>query len=102
MAKKLADVLEQSGISINFQAGGKAPDRVTEREVDREPGPRAKKLRDLYFQTLSSATNEFPYWYTRKYKELEGEIPVVRRAKIRLTPPQSNFRLRLQAVGASP
>jgi 4-hydroxyphenylacetate decarboxylase large subunit len=80
MAKKLADVLEQSGISINFQAGGKAPDRVTEREVDREPGPRAKKLRDLYFQTLSSATNEFPYWYTRKYNELEGEIPVVRRA----------------------
>ncbi len=29
-------------------------------------------------------------------------IPVVRRAKIRLTPPQSNYRLRLQAVGASP
>jgi 4-hydroxyphenylacetate decarboxylase large subunit len=80
MARKLAEVLEQSGIPINFQAGGKAPETITDREVKKEPSPRAKKLRDLYFQTLSSATNEFPYWYTRKYTELEGEIPVVRRA----------------------
>jgi len=29
-------------------------------------------------------------------------IPVVRRARIGLTPPQSNFHLRLQAVGATP
>lgn len=44
------------------------------------PGPRAKKLRDLYFNTYSSANNEFPYWYTRRWSSLEGEIPVVRRA----------------------
>jgi len=50
------------------------------REIVREPGPRAKRLRDLYFQTLSSADNEFPYWYTRRHSELDGEIPVVRRA----------------------
>ncbi len=80
MPKKLADVLEQSGSPINFQAGGKAPEETVDREIREEPCPRAKKLRDLYFQTLSSATNEFPYWYTRKYFELEGEILVVRRA----------------------
>ena len=80
MTRTLAEVLEQSGIPIRLQVGGKAPDAVVDREVSKEPCPRAKKLRDLYFQTLSSATNEFPYWYTRKYSELEGEIPVVRRA----------------------
>ncbi len=37
-------------------------------------------MRELYFQTLSSATNEFSHWYTRKYGELQGEVPVVRRA----------------------
>ncbi len=80
MARKLAELLEQSGIPLHAQSGGVAPDVVVSREVKKDPCPRAKKLRDLYFQTLSSATNEFPYWYTRKYVELEGEIPVVRRA----------------------
>lgn len=80
MAKKLADVLQQSGSPINFQAGGNAPEKIVDREVSKQPCPRARKLRDLYLQTLSSATNEFPYWYTRKYAELDGEIPVVRRA----------------------
>jgi len=42
--------------------------------------PRAARLLDLYLNTLSSATNEFPYWYTRKYMALDGEVPVVRRA----------------------
>jgi 4-hydroxyphenylacetate decarboxylase large subunit len=80
MSLKLAEVLDKTGVPINFQAGGTAPERMSGREVQKKPGARAKKLRDLYFQTLSSATNEFPYWYTRKYFELEGEIPVVRRA----------------------
>lgn len=52
-----------------------------EREVKKEPTPRARKLRDLYFQTLSSVSLEFPYWYTRRWDQLEGEIPVMRRAK---------------------
>ncbi len=69
-----------SGIPLQSQSGGTAPAEIVDREVKREPSPRARKLRDLYFQTLSSASNEFPYWYTRKYAELEGEIPVVRRA----------------------
>lgn len=42
---------------------------------------RAGRLRQQYFDTLSTASLEFPYWYTRKYDEQEGEIPVVRRAK---------------------
>ncbi len=80
MARKLAELLEESGIPSNSQADDKAPDTVVHREVNKEPCARAKKLRDLYFQTLSSATNEFPYWYSRRYAELDGEIPVVRRA----------------------
>ncbi len=80
MTTKLADLLEKSGVPLHSQSGGMAPDGIVDREVKKEPCPRARKLRELYFQTLSSATNEFPYWYTRKYTELEGEIPVVRRA----------------------
>ncbi len=49
-------------------------------ETKRAPSGRAKNLLDLYFQTYSSATNEFPYWYTRKYMQLDGEVSVVRRA----------------------
>jgi 4-hydroxyphenylacetate decarboxylase large subunit len=80
MGKKLAKVLEQAGMPLHFQAGGLAPEELVEREVRREPGPRAQRLRELYYQTLSSATNEFPYWYTRQYMELDNEVPVVRRA----------------------
>ncbi|MCX5783008.1 MAG: 4-hydroxyphenylacetate decarboxylase large subunit [Elusimicrobia bacterium] len=58
----------------------KTKSNFSEREINKEPSARAKKLRDLYFQTLSSADNEFPYWYSRKYFELDCEIPVVRRA----------------------
>jgi 4-hydroxyphenylacetate decarboxylase large subunit len=80
VSKKLSQVLEESGIPLDYQAYGTPPEETTDREVKREPSPRAKKLRDLYYQTLSSATNEFPYWYTRKYIELDNEVPVVRRA----------------------
>jgi len=80
MTTKLVDLLEESGIPLHSQSGGTAPEAMVDREVKKMPCPRARKLRDLYFQTLSSASNEFPYWYTRKYAELEGEIPVVRRA----------------------
>ena len=81
MSKTLADILQEKGIPISFEYGGKSPDEMVSREIQKEPTPRAKKMRDLYFDTLSSATVEFPYWYTRKYEELEHEIPVVRRAE---------------------
>ncbi|MBI4863825.1 MAG: MFS transporter, partial [Candidatus Riflebacteria bacterium] len=80
MGKKLIEILEESGLPLSHEAGGKAPDEVWDRELRREPGPRARRLRELYYQTLSSATNEFPYWYTRRYFELDNEVPVVRRA----------------------
>ena len=80
VSRKLSQVLEESGIPLDYQAGGTSPEETTDREVKREPTPRARKLRDLYYQTLSSATNEFPYWYSRQYMELDNEVPVVRRA----------------------
>ncbi|QXM06896.1 4-hydroxyphenylacetate decarboxylase large subunit [Crassaminicella indica] len=79
--KKLADILAAKGLPINFQAGGSAPEKMIDREVKKEPTERAKKLRDIYYDTLSSANTEFPYWYTRKWNELEGEVTVVRRAE---------------------
>jgi 4-hydroxyphenylacetate decarboxylase large subunit len=78
--KAMHDALQQSGVPIDSPDAGQTPEKIVDREVKREPCPRAKKLRNLYLQAFSSATNEFPYWYTRKYAELEGEIPVVRRA----------------------
>ena len=80
MLKKLADALEHPGIPTNSEAASVGADRIIDREVKKEPCPRAKKLRDLYLQAFSSASTEFPYWYTHKFAELEGEIPVVRRA----------------------
>jgi 4-hydroxyphenylacetate decarboxylase large subunit len=80
MGKKLADVLEQSGLAMNFEAGGQAPETLVEREVNQQPSTRAARLRELYYQTLSSATSEFPYWYTRMHRQLDGELPVIRRA----------------------
>ncbi len=56
------------------------PGSSAARPAARPPSERARALRDLYFQTLSSASLEFPYWYTRKFRELDGEIPIVRRA----------------------
>jgi 4-hydroxyphenylacetate decarboxylase large subunit len=80
VSKKLSQVLKESGIPLDYQACGLPPEETTEREIIREPTPRADKLRNLYYQTLSSATNEFSYWYTRKYTELDNEVQVVRRA----------------------
>lgn len=79
VTRSLADILQEKGIPISFQYG-KAPEEMVDREVKREPTPRAKKLRDLYFNTYSSVDLEFPYWYTRKYMELDNEVPIVRRA----------------------
>ncbi len=77
---KLADILASKGLSINYQYGGRAPEEMVDREVKKEPTPRAKRLRDIFYNTLSTANMEFPYWYNRKFNELEGEITVVRRA----------------------
>lgn len=78
--RTLAEILKEQGIPLEFRFGGEAPAELADREVKKEPTPRAKELRDLYYNTYSSVSMEFPYWYTRKYAELEGEVPVVRRA----------------------
>ena len=51
------------------------------REIKKDPSPRVSQARELYFGTKSSASLEFPYWYSRKWHALEGEIPIVRRAE---------------------
>ncbi|WFD09330.1 4-hydroxyphenylacetate decarboxylase large subunit [Tepidibacter hydrothermalis] len=78
---KLEDILASKGLSINYQSGGNAPDDMVDREIKKEPTDRAKKLRDIYYNTLSTTDIEFPYWYNRKWKELDGEVTVVRRAR---------------------
>ena len=80
MPKKLKEVLAEAGIPMAYEAGGHSPAALTGREVVREPHPRVKALKSLFMQTLSSANNEFPYWYTREYALHDGEMPVVRRA----------------------
>jgi len=54
---------------------------IQDREIRKTPTPRAEKARQLYFETKSSASVEFPYWYTRKWEEKEGEVPIIRRAE---------------------
>ena len=80
MGKKLTEILEESGIAMSYEVGGHAPDEIVAPEVQHEPCPRAGKLRELYYNSLSSATSEFPYWYTRYFRQFDGELPVMRRA----------------------
>ena len=85
MAMKLKEILADAGISMEFEACGKAPAHIVDREIRREPHPRVQKLKDVFMQTLSSANNEFPYWYSREYFAHGGEIwmiPETRRATV--------------------
>ncbi|NQV19037.1 MAG: 4-hydroxyphenylacetate decarboxylase large subunit [Armatimonadetes bacterium] len=61
--------------------GVKPEGEIQSREVKKSPSARVAKTRQMYFETKSSASVEFPYWYTRRWDELEGEIPIVRRAE---------------------
>jgi 4-hydroxyphenylacetate decarboxylase large subunit len=61
--------------------GHKPLQNIEDRESKPQPTMRAIKARELYFSAKSSASMEFPYWYTRRWSETEGEIPVVRRAE---------------------
>jgi 4-hydroxyphenylacetate decarboxylase large subunit len=80
MAKKLKEILAEAGVSMDFEACGHAPDGIVDREIRKDPFPRVQKLKEIYMQTLSSANNEFPYWYTREYMLHDNEVQVVRRA----------------------
>jgi len=71
---------EKTNETVNYY--GKHPDAVIgNREQKPSPSHRAAAARELYFEARSSASMEFPYWYTRRWDELEGEIPVIRRAE---------------------
>ena len=92
MAKTFKEVMADAGISMDFQACGTAPVEMVNREILIEPHERVKKLKAIFMQTLSSANNEFTYWYTREYMKLDNEIPVVRRAQApeaRFLPPDA-------------
>ncbi len=65
---------------INYY-GTRPTETIGEREQKPKPGPRAETARNLYFETKSSVSMEFPYWYTRRWEELDGDIPIVRRAE---------------------
>lgn len=68
-------------LGLFFKYGKSRGEGMTSREVEKSPTTRTKAIRDLYFETKSSISMEFPYWYTRRWMELDGEIPVIRRAE---------------------
>lgn len=76
---KLSEVLAERGLSLESHANGEAPAEITDREIKREPTPRANYLRDIYFDTLSSLDIQESYWYSRAAVEHEGEVPIMRR-----------------------
>ena len=61
--------------------GKKLSENIAQREIVRKPTLRIEKIRNLYFDAKSSASMEFPYWYTRRWDEMEGEIAIVKRAE---------------------
>ena len=68
-----------SGMRLSFQYGT-PPAELTQREIKREPTLRAKKLLDDYYEATVSLDTEFPYWYTKTWRESEGQNPIIRRS----------------------
>ena len=68
-----------SGMRLSFQYGT-PPAELTKREIKREPTLRAKKLLDDYYEAKVSLDTEFPYWYTKTWRENEGQNPIIRRS----------------------
>ncbi len=76
---KMNDDVDECGLF--FQYGERKSKDVKGREIEKKPSQRVQKIRDLYFKTSSSVSMEFPHWYTRRWMELEGDIPIIRRAE---------------------
>jgi len=74
------DFLQCSTDVYNYY-GPKPEGEIQSREMKNTPTPRVEKARNMYFDAKSSASVEFPYWYTRRWEELEGEVAIVRRAE---------------------
>lgn len=77
---KNPDILQCATDVYNYY-GTKPAGEIQPRETKKNPTKRVEQLRQRYFETKSSASVEFPYWYTRRWEELEGEIPIIRRAE---------------------
>ncbi|AXU62952.1 4-hydroxyphenylacetate decarboxylase large subunit [Clostridioides difficile] len=73
---KIRSILEAKNIKSNFQN----KENLSEFN-EKKASKRAEDLLDVYYNTLSTADMEFPYWYNREYRKSDGDIPVVRRAK---------------------
>ena len=73
-------MIKTESSNINYY-GHQPGDQVENREQKKQITQRAGSARDLYFETKSSVSMEFPYWYTRRWEELQGEIPIIRRAE---------------------
>ncbi len=73
-------MIKTESSNINYY-GHQPGDQVENREQKKQITQRAGTARDLYFETKSSVSMEFPYWYTRRWEELQGEIPIIRRAE---------------------
>ncbi|MGO0943921.1 hypothetical protein ACTPD5_22875, partial [Clostridioides difficile] len=41
---------------------------------EKKASKRAEDLLDVYYNTLSTADMEFPYWYNREYRKSDGDI----------------------------
>lgn len=61
--------------------GAKPEGEFLSREEKKTPTHRVEIARQMYFDTKSSASVEFPYWYTRRWEELDGEVQIIRRAE---------------------
>jgi len=79
-SQKEINTLECSNDIYNYY-GSQPQENIEKREGKKPPTPRVEKLRQQYFDTKSSASVEFPYWYTRRWEELEGEVNIIRRAE---------------------
>jgi 4-hydroxyphenylacetate decarboxylase large subunit len=69
------------GIDESVELERRALKEIDRAEPMRKPTPRANYLREMYFDSKSSVSMEFPYWYTRKWNELEGELTIIRKAE---------------------
>lgn len=83
--KRLEEILREHDIPMGYVYGapnGFEKDGITEREIHRTPTERgAHLMKDFFYPAFSSANTEFPYWYTRKFAECDGDVLEIRRAK---------------------
>ena len=82
--KRLEEILAEKGMSMGLAYGSddlQQSEEIVDREIKLEKTKRAEYLMDLYYQAFSSASVEFPYWYSRKFAECDGDVLEVRLAK---------------------